>query len=213
MGADNLLEVTVVTPNGTLLTANPCQNSDLYFAARGGGGGTFGVIYSAVVRAFPTPQTTHHLYNITSANPNASTEFWNLMGFLHTQMPRLKEGGMQGYYTIAGPPNYPVQGFEWTFFLYDKPNGTVETLMKPIYDYVSNRSDIFTPGEQILHYPSYQAAYANIPNEPVGESAGAYGSRLLSTTSVMNQQRITETLAKIGPEFAPAVNTLQLQKQ
>jgi hypothetical protein len=45
MGADNLLEATIVTPNGRFLLANPCVNSDLFPAIRGGGGGgTFGVV-------------------------------------------------------------------------------------------------------------------------------------------------------------------------
>jgi FAD/FMN-containing dehydrogenase len=34
----------IVTPNGDLVTANECQNKDLFWAIRGGGGGTFGVI-------------------------------------------------------------------------------------------------------------------------------------------------------------------------
>lgn len=46
MGADNTLEAILVTPNGTLLTANQCQNLDIYWAIRGGGGGTFCIVLS-----------------------------------------------------------------------------------------------------------------------------------------------------------------------
>ncbi|KAF1938707.1 FAD-binding domain-containing protein [Clathrospora elynae] len=42
MGAENLLEATIVTLDDRTLLANPCQNSDFFFAIRGGGGGTFG---------------------------------------------------------------------------------------------------------------------------------------------------------------------------
>ncbi|KAJ5530564.1 hypothetical protein N7527_003957 [Penicillium freii] len=52
MGADNIIEATVVTPNGDLVTANECQNNDLFWAIRGGGGGTFGVILSPTVNAY-----------------------------------------------------------------------------------------------------------------------------------------------------------------
>ncbi|KAL0961194.1 hypothetical protein HGRIS_006163 [Hohenbuehelia grisea] len=53
MGVDRVLEFEVVTPDGQLRTANACQNEDLFFALRGGGGGTFGVVTSATILASP----------------------------------------------------------------------------------------------------------------------------------------------------------------
>ncbi|KAF7342485.1 FAD-binding domain-containing protein [Mycena venus] len=44
LGVDRVLEIKIVTPDGILRTANTCQNSDLFWALRGGGGGTFGVV-------------------------------------------------------------------------------------------------------------------------------------------------------------------------
>lgn len=41
------VEIKVVTPDGQLRIANQCQNSDLFWALRGGGGGTFGVVLEA----------------------------------------------------------------------------------------------------------------------------------------------------------------------
>lgn len=35
------------------MTANTCQNTDLFFALRGGGGGTFGVVMEVTMRALP----------------------------------------------------------------------------------------------------------------------------------------------------------------
>lgn len=46
MGVDRALEMQVVTGTGEYVTASRCQNSDLFFAMRGGGGATFGVIMS-----------------------------------------------------------------------------------------------------------------------------------------------------------------------
>lgn len=140
MGADNLLEATIVTPDGTVYLTNPCKNTDLFFAIRGGGGGTYGVVTEVVLRAYPTPKTTSHTFQLSSLSPNTSTDFWDLKGFLHAEMPRLKEGGMQGYYFIPGLPIVPTLSFLWTFQLFDKPNGTVEDLMKPIVDYLDKRA-------------------------------------------------------------------------
>lgn len=55
LGADRALQFKVVVPSGEYLTANACQNSDLFFALRGGGGGTFGVVTETTFKAEPTP--------------------------------------------------------------------------------------------------------------------------------------------------------------
>ncbi|KAH6975759.1 hypothetical protein EDB80DRAFT_692886 [Ilyonectria destructans] len=41
LGADQVLEAEVVLANGTLVTANACQNQDHYFTIRGRGAGTY----------------------------------------------------------------------------------------------------------------------------------------------------------------------------
>ena len=38
------VQIKVVTPDGVYRTANECQNKDLFFALRGGGGSAFGVV-------------------------------------------------------------------------------------------------------------------------------------------------------------------------
>ena len=51
MGVDNVREVEIVTVNGDVVIANECQNQDLFFAVRGGGGGTYGVITNITYKA------------------------------------------------------------------------------------------------------------------------------------------------------------------
>ncbi|PPQ89436.1 hypothetical protein CVT25_012815, partial [Psilocybe cyanescens] len=62
MGADRVLQYKVVTPDGILRTVNSCQNSDLFFALRGGGGGTFAVALEATIMA--SPSQTFRVANI-----------------------------------------------------------------------------------------------------------------------------------------------------
>lgn len=57
LAADQTLEWEVITGNGTLVKANANENEDLYWALSGGGGGTYGVVWSLTVKAhldFPT---------------------------------------------------------------------------------------------------------------------------------------------------------------
>ncbi|KAL3488642.1 hypothetical protein BJX62DRAFT_227180 [Aspergillus germanicus] len=53
LGSDNAIEFNVVTANGDLVVANAYQNNDLFWALRGGGGGTFGIAVNTTVRALP----------------------------------------------------------------------------------------------------------------------------------------------------------------
>lgn len=51
MGVDNLLEMDIVTADGQLQTISECSNPDLFFAVRGGGGGTWGVATRVTYKA------------------------------------------------------------------------------------------------------------------------------------------------------------------
>ncbi|KAJ1299762.1 hypothetical protein OPQ81_000671 [Rhizoctonia solani] len=58
LGADRVVQFKVVTPDGQYRTANACQNRDLFWALRGGGGGTFGVVLEATSEVVPNPVPT-----------------------------------------------------------------------------------------------------------------------------------------------------------
>ncbi|EED13770.1 isoamyl alcohol oxidase, putative [Talaromyces stipitatus ATCC 10500] len=53
LGIDRVLEFKIVTPDGVYRTANACQNQDLFWALRGGGGGSFGVVLETSHRVEP----------------------------------------------------------------------------------------------------------------------------------------------------------------
>jgi FAD/FMN-containing dehydrogenase len=53
--AANLLEAEVVTADGAVRTANAARNPDLFWALKGGGGGTFGVVTRLTLRTHPLP--------------------------------------------------------------------------------------------------------------------------------------------------------------
>jgi len=56
LGVDNILETELVTSDGSLIIANSSQNSDLFWALRGGGGSNWGVIISLTLRAHKNPE-------------------------------------------------------------------------------------------------------------------------------------------------------------
>ncbi|KAI4940790.1 hypothetical protein J4E91_011234 [Alternaria rosae] len=56
LAADQTLSFEVVTAEGKMLTASATENTDLYWALSGGGGGTYAIVLSLTVRAYPAKQ-------------------------------------------------------------------------------------------------------------------------------------------------------------
>lgn len=55
LGVDRVVQFRLVTPDGVERTANACQEPELFWALRGGGGGTFGLVLEATHRVEPAP--------------------------------------------------------------------------------------------------------------------------------------------------------------
>ncbi|KAI0045240.1 FAD-binding domain-containing protein [Auriscalpium vulgare] len=60
LASDNALEYQVVIANGAIVTANAHSHPDLFWALRGGGAGSWGVIISVTLRTHPTFDVTAH---------------------------------------------------------------------------------------------------------------------------------------------------------
>jgi FAD/FMN-containing dehydrogenase len=53
MAADQVLAYEVVTADGRFVTASNKVNTDLFWALRGGGGSTYGIVTSVIAKAYP----------------------------------------------------------------------------------------------------------------------------------------------------------------
>ncbi|KAH9827170.1 FAD-binding, type 2 [Teratosphaeria destructans] len=54
MACDSFRELEVVLPSGEIVTASPTENSDLFFADRGGGGNAYGVVTKYTIQTRPS---------------------------------------------------------------------------------------------------------------------------------------------------------------
>jgi FAD/FMN-containing dehydrogenase len=70
--AGSVLEMEVVTANGEILIANAAQNQDLFWALRGGGGGTFGVVTKMTLRTHQVPETVGRVSGTITADGDAA---------------------------------------------------------------------------------------------------------------------------------------------
>jgi FAD/FMN-containing dehydrogenase len=76
--AASLLEAEVVTADGSVRIANACTNPDLFWALKGGDGGTFGVVTRLTLRAHELPETFGFVIATVRAGSDAA--FRRLVG-------------------------------------------------------------------------------------------------------------------------------------
>jgi hypothetical protein len=96
----------IVTPDGELHVANCENNPELFWAIRGGGGGTFGIIVQATWKAYPTMPITGFNWYINSTLNNNDTEFGvyptsAALQYLLSELPGLQEKGISGTYYVS----------------------------------------------------------------------------------------------------------------
>ncbi|CAE6439638.1 unnamed protein product [Rhizoctonia solani] len=133
LGADRIVQFKVVTPDGRYRTANACQNSDLFWALRGGGGGTFGVVLEATSEVVPnTVPTVSFSWTLTPTAENLKA----FMTILVDNAVRWAEEGWGGYvYTPAGIIANPLLNVS-----------QAEESLKPMTDFFKTATDGFGNG-------------------------------------------------------------------
>jgi hypothetical protein len=124
MRFDLLIKAQVITSDGQFRIANPVIHNDLYWALRGGGGGTFAIVIQVTVKAYPSPRVTVSSFWLNTTN-STSGAIYPAAAYLHSQFPALNAQGVQGYYFIY---KNAMQG---VFMLPSKSATTARRLWQP----------------------------------------------------------------------------------
>jgi FAD/FMN-containing dehydrogenase len=72
--AAGLLEAEIVTADGVVRTVNACMNPDLFWALKGGGGGTWGVVTKLTLRTHELPEFFGYAGGTIKANSDTAFE-------------------------------------------------------------------------------------------------------------------------------------------
>ncbi|KAI0646623.1 FAD-binding domain-containing protein [Trametes meyenii] len=98
LAVDRVVQIKVVTPDGVYRTANACQNRDLFFALRGGGGSAFGVVIESSHRTEPQLTIQAAVMKFT---PKASDDIAQWYSLLVNNSYQWAKDGWGGH--IVGP--------------------------------------------------------------------------------------------------------------
>ncbi|RHZ66420.1 hypothetical protein CDV55_106611 [Aspergillus turcosus] len=132
LGVDNVLEFSMVTAEGAYVTANPFQNEDLFWAVRGGGGGTFGVVTSVTFRTIPDVTATVAKLNVVSPN-GTHDRFWSAVKQHISILPSLIDRGIavQTFAIPVFPPGGSLLAIE--VYLINQTDGTGFAIVQEHY--------------------------------------------------------------------------------
>jgi hypothetical protein len=177
------------------VTANDCQNSDLFWALRGGGGGAFGVVTSVTIRTFPDVLSITHNINITITD---TENFWSMLTEFHDFIPTIDDVNGSGYYLVFPKANT----LSLVGIFVGKSNATfVQHLFEPFLE----KARKYNPKIDQFTTPPVNTSYGlNLTlssSDVVGQQL-LLGSRLVSRKFLESDDgpgRLTEVFRKLAP--------------
>ncbi|TLD35383.1 FAD-binding domain-containing protein [Venturia nashicola] len=201
LGADNILEAEIITPTGQLIIANSNSNPDLYWALRGGGGATFGIVTKLTYKTHPF--VTQNALRITiTPGSTGQVGYVRGMAYLMSLMPQFADFGMTGY------PIMFDRKYDCLFTAPGKTWGQITPFITPVGNALKSMglSVSSIPMESAINaLMGSMGTTANAGNGLRTETA-VMSSRLISrqaALNVTNWERVLTTLFKAGTILEP----------
>ncbi|PWY81989.1 FAD-binding domain-containing protein [Aspergillus heteromorphus CBS 117.55] len=202
LATDQVLELTVVLASGETVTANACQNTDLFTALRGGGGGTYGVVISATIKAHPAHQFIGHRLYVIPQTANLST-LLNISANIVSKYSILSDAGFSGYAEILPSSelslSIPAGAIYMHSFGVMIPSSNASATIQHaksvlnseiLADLLPYNGSDFLIESTWYNFPSFESYYDTIAGgssaEPTGVSDLLLSSRMFDKPSLLN---------------------------
>ncbi|TDL26957.1 FAD-binding domain-containing protein [Rickenella mellea] len=193
LGVDRVVEIKIVTPDGQSRVANDCHNSDLFWALRGGGGGTFGVVLDLESTHKVEPQLS---LQVASLSFNGTST--NLRQFYGLAINNSVKWGSEGW-------GGHIQG---TALIYVTPNLSLDEAresMKPMSNFILSQNGTIVL-ETLTWYPFF-LKYVVAAEAAVG-SLTILGSRLVPKANFdtdSGKLQLLDFMMSLVPQSLPYV--------
>jgi FAD/FMN-containing dehydrogenase len=189
IAADHVLAMELVTPDGRFVTASSSTNKDLFWALRGGSGGTFGVVTSVTIRAHPKIVATVVSFSFSTATMSTTT-FWAGVRSYFDYFIMFSDKGTYSYFFL-----YPFGVYSFIMQPFFAPNMTTKqtkSLLKPWFDRLAALGIEIDP-VYTTYDNFYDAWQEGFPLESVGRDGQLTASRLFPRSNWQNPTTLNET--------------------
>jgi FAD/FMN-containing dehydrogenase len=217
IAASNLLEAEVVTADGSIVTANECQHADLFWALRGGGGGTFGVVTKVTLRTYEIPSSVGGAFGqITAPDEATLRELSERLVALYRERLANEHWGEQ----LTWRPDHTIRvAMLFEGLTTDEANAAWEPLRAWAADHgVTVDLHVFAfPGEKLWDFDFLKKAGVHLGGQPplwwwgdnqdeVGTYWAAYRSRWLPLASFDHPRELAATLVAASRSWPVALH-------
>ncbi|KAK4226014.1 FAD-binding protein [Podospora fimiseda] len=190
LAADQVLEYTVITAKGDLVTANSKSNTDLFWALRGGGAGTFGVVTSMTVKVFQDKRTSSALITVLDSGNNTDAIYSGVETFISVELPKLVDNGIYIIWVLQ-PAGFLIQ----VRIAHGKPKSELDAFLAPTVQIFSSLG--LTPEYLSWDFPDFLTAYKTAPGGQLNVSDLMYGGRLIPRSVSTDPARVGALVAAI----------------
>ncbi|KAJ6559744.1 hypothetical protein B0H19DRAFT_944975 [Mycena capillaripes] len=191
LGADNVLEFHVVVASGELLQVNSISHPDLFYALRGGGAGSWGIIISATFRTFPTFNATSSLIVLAAANDTVASS----LAALHAQHIFDWDSVRAGQYFWVLKNSTAADSFSAFVLNTYMPNTTADHSMALLAPFVN--ASLALPGVFLL---SQKSTYSDI-NDALYQPDDGVGSNTVLGSRLIPAAKYRESPATVGKVY------------
>jgi FAD/FMN-containing dehydrogenase len=140
--AAGLLEAEVVTADGEVRIANACTNPDLFWALKGGGGGSFGVITKLTLRTHELPEFFGYVGGKIKAN--SDTAFRELI----TRFFAFYSDNLFNPHWGESIKLQPDNTLELSMVCQGLDDGQIKRVWQPFFDWAKSAEDLDVSGLQ-----------------------------------------------------------------
>ena len=167
LAVDNLIEMEIVTPDGMLRKISKCSDPDLFWAVRGGGGGTWGVTTQVTYKTRPETQ----LFQVQFVtDPNASISVFNETLERYIELsPILAKHGIGGAGTLNSSSLSMNLVVPNTSISFDK----FQNILNPFGTFLETNSAISTSfGSLFKNWTNFQEFFESMTGTDHDSAAG-----------------------------------------
>jgi hypothetical protein len=177
MGADNVLSFDAITAEGKYVTANEKENSDLYWALRGGGPSTFAVVTSIAVKTFPELPVAGTILNINSTHTNDTAVIKKAFTIFHNLSNHYTDNGMFVYFELMFNSLHiaPFVG----------PNmdaAKIKSVLKPLFTALDAAKIPYS--SYTKDFPTFFEAYIDLFEDEMPNQQSVVGGRLFTQQDI-----------------------------
>ncbi|KAL4803340.1 hypothetical protein BDV18DRAFT_166365 [Aspergillus unguis] len=208
LASDQILEARVILANGTMVVANACSHSDIFTAIRGGGGGTYGVVTSVTIKAYPSQPVVAHSLVLIPARQDGLEEMLDAVTELYAAFPAISDAGFSGYgsWSVNDPAGTYMNssvGYQHAFAALNKSLTEAKSDLQPVLEKLE-AYDIKT-AIQWFQFPSYSEYYRTLSgvHQPTGVADFALASRMFNKESLtLNRTALREVIGTLAGSSA-----------